>query len=238
MKQSSAKIFLSEQRGTIGSDRHTRHCTFNFDSYMNEYKYPFGDLYLFNDEVIAPGSSAMGMDVKVSSYVILIPITGDLLYKGTNGGHLNITIGQILISCLPSGATFQVENPYEKDEINFLQIRIKAKSTSANPFTRLLDFDLKGNQNSLIDLTNNLDTTRRTSKIPFRLSIGQFAGRKEAVYKMNNTRSSLFSFVLAGAFELESRLLHPRDGLALWKTNEIELEALSDNALILTVELL
>lgn len=221
----------------IGSDHHTRHCTFNFDSYSNEFKYPFGNLYLFNDEVIEPGSFAMATEVKESSYVILMPITGDLLYK-TRGGHLNIPIGQILISCLPSGSTFQIENPYANEKINFVQIRIKAKDSIARPFTRLLDFDLHANQNSLMPLTDDMNAKRSPSKIPFRLGIGQFGGRQEAVYQMASKKTSLFSFILAGAFEIEGRLLHPRDGLALWATDKVALEALSDNALVLTLELL
>jgi len=44
-------------------------------------------------------------------------------------------------------------------------------------------------------------------------------------------------FVLEGAFEAEGRLLHSRDGLALWDTNEIEIEALSNDAIILLIEI-
>lgn len=43
--------------------------------------------------------------------------------------------------------------------------------------------------------------------------------------------------VLAGAFEVEGRLLHAHDGLALWDTATVELEALSPDALVLVVEL-
>jgi hypothetical protein len=45
-----------------------------------------------------------------------------------------------------------------------------------------------------------------------------------------------FAFVVAGAFEVEGRLLHQNDGLALWNTSVIELEALSENVVILVVE--
>jgi len=37
-------------------------------------------------------------------------------------------------------------------------------------------------------------------------------------------------------FEAEGRLLHERDGLALWDTVEIEMEALSNDAIILLIE--
>jgi len=47
----------------------------------------------------------------------------------------------------------------------------------------------------------------------------------------------LYCFVLAGTFEIDGRLLHNRDGIALTATEKIEMEALSDHALLLTVEL-
>jgi len=42
---------------------------------------------------------------------------------------------------------------------------------------------------------------------------------------------------LEGAFEVEGRLLHARDGLALWETEKVELEALSNDAIILVMEI-
>lgn len=233
MKESPAKIFLNEQRGLIDTDLHKRYCTFNFNTYLSEHKKSFGSLYVFNDEQLAPGSAEMNMEVKEASYVILIPVTGDFLYKGM-GGHLNINIGQVLISSLPAGSSFQVVNPYD-NEINFLQIWIKAKNGMARPFTRLLDFDLNEPENTLIELTKE-PGTGAFNKIPFRLKIGQFAAREGDICKMNS-KSSLFSFVLAGAFEMEGRLLQTGDGLALWNTDKAEIEALSNNAILVTLEL-
>lgn len=43
--------------------------------------------------------------------------------------------------------------------------------------------------------------------------------------------------MLEGAFEVQGTLLHARDGLALWETDEVEMEALSNDAIILLVEL-
>ena len=42
--------------------------------------------------------------------------------------------------------------------------------------------------------------------------------------------------MIAGAFEAEGRLLYERDGLALFDTNKIEMEALSNDAMMLLIE--
>lgn len=55
---------------------------------------------------------------------------------------------------------------------------------------------------------------------------------------MKSEQNSLFVFIIQGVFEVQGRLLHARDGLGLWnEANEIELEALSNDAIILLIEL-
>lgn len=46
-----------------------------------------------------------------------------------------------------------------------------------------------------------------------------------------------FALVLAGAFEVAGRLLHAHDGLALWDTAAVALEALGNDAVLLVLEL-
>lgn len=70
----------------------------------------------------------------------------------------------------------------------------------------------------------------------WRLSIGKFSGRSETVYHRKHPGNALFVFVIDGVFEVDGRLLHARDGLALWDTDEAEIEALSNDALLLVVE--
>lgn len=55
-------------------------------------------------------------------------------------------------------------------------------------------------------------------------------------YSRKGVDTGIFVFVLQGAFETEGRLLHERDGLALWDVDKIEMEALSNDALVCLVE--
>lgn len=70
------------------------------------------------------------------------------------------------------------------------------------------------------------------------VSIGKFTGRHDVVYTPANPHNRLFVYVIDGAFEVQGRLLHPRDGLGLWdEPDNIELEALSNDAIVLLIEL-
>lgn len=95
----------------------------------------------------------------------------------------------------------------------------------------ILDFDLVGNKNKLVNIVN-------ASERFLKVSIGQFTGREEALYTLNDFNNSLFVFIIEGAFEVQGRLLQPRDGLALWDVEEpVDLEALSNEAIIVLIEM-
>lgn len=225
MNFSPAKIFLSEQRSLIGNSRYTAHCTFN------EEKEPFGNLYLFNDEVLNPGAE-VEIVTAFPCYVILIPVTGELLYKDQDGCVSELDAGQVLVTRKAAGESFKVTNVYEEEAIHFLHLQAKDVGLPGTPFTSINSFGLDKFRNNLFDITQSV-----ADNMPFRICIGQFGGREKAVFKAADLRSCVFSFVISGAFEIEDRLLHPRDGLAMWEVCQIEMKALSNDATVVVVEL-
>jgi quercetin 2,3-dioxygenase len=52
-----------------------------------------------------------------------------------------------------------------------------------------------------------------------------------------NPAHSCFMFVIEGAFEVQNRLLQRKDGLLLPEAGEVEFVALSDNGILLVIEL-
>lgn len=223
MDHSPAKIFLSEQRSFVGNSRYRAHCTFD------EHREPFGNLFLFNDEVLAAGAE-FEMITAFAAYVVLIPVTGELLYRDKDGCVSDLDVGQVMISRKEAGESFRVMNVYEDEEIHYLHIQVKDTGFAGFPSTHIANFSMEEARNRLISIITG-------QYQPFRLSIGQFGGREKAVFSTSDAGTGLFSFVLSGAFEMEDRLLHPHDGLALWDTNQVELEALSNDATLLIVEM-
>lgn len=227
MKTSSAKIFLGEQHGTFDSSFYSRRYTFNFGNFFSEHRQQFGPLYLFNDEILG-GGTKIEMEVEDTSYVVIIPITGELIFTDMDAGKVNVNVGQVLVSKLSTDTIFSVSNPYQGDAINFMQFFIKTPAP-ITPMVKLFDFD--------IAKSTNINTMITDTHLPFSVSINRFNGREETTYTMKPAEKGIFCFAIAGAFEIEGRLLHPKDGLALWNTDEVEIEALSNNALLLLLPL-
>ena len=67
--------------------------------------------------------------------------------------------------------------------------------------------------------------------------IGLYEGRKEQEYTLHTKGSSIFGMVINGAFEFQNRLLEARDAILLNEIETLEFEALSENALLIFLEI-
>ncbi|HEY4149412.1 MAG TPA: hypothetical protein VGM41_10800 [Chitinophagaceae bacterium] len=231
--QSKGKIFLAEERGLCELDWFRTYNTFNFGQYYNEYKVPFGPLYVLNEDTLGGGKS-MVMTMEDDSDIILLPVVGALDVSDGMGHTDSVEAGQALLLDMPKGASVDIRNPYETSLVKYLQLWMKKNpGKRGRALPRVLSFDLGGNPDRLIDLFSptGSDTPDYTC------AIGKFRGREETVYKIKGQGHGLFVFVIEGVFEVQYRLLHAGDGLALWDIQEAELEALSNDAIILLLEL-
>ncbi|WP_442592011.1 hypothetical protein ACSBL2_12370 [Pedobacter sp. AW31-3R] len=206
MKATEGRIFI-DQSGTINSDA----------------------LQLKDEEL--KGSGRLEMQIDEASQVVIVPITGDLFYElpGVPGAEVNV--GQVQVLSVPAKGQLLLTNPYFSDAINFLVIRMTDPSIVQPVIYEPADFDFVQHHNLLTDLL----VSQIFKDLPFRLHLGRFSGRAEAVYETEDRQCRCFAFAIAGAFEIEGRLLHPRDGLTLWNTNTIEIEALSNHAILLMI---
>ncbi|TGE06341.1 pirin family protein [Hymenobacter fodinae] len=232
IRQTPGKIFLADQRGLLETSQFRRYSTLNFGTYQAEHKVPVGSLIGFNEETLAGGHS-LELVAPTDAHVLLIPITGEVAYKATPLPSSVIGVEEVQLLALPAHTSLRVSNPYDSELISFLHIWIRTDEPIIADAPQLISFDTSAIENRLHCL---MPVSARTPAYPFAVHLGQFAGRQEAVYQLR-PHHQLFAFVLAGAFEVEGRLLHEKDGLALWDAEEVEFEALSNNALVLVLEL-
>jgi redox-sensitive bicupin YhaK (pirin superfamily) len=236
MNQSRAQIYKSEQRGIAESEVFRRFSTFNFRGYQDSSRNAFGALLVVNDETLGGGMN-MVCHIEENTDVVVIPLVGGILYKDSLGNEDVIGTEEIRIFSAKKGMDYQLTNPYEKDLINYLQIRLRPAAA---------DFGQQSMQQSFNLTTKNILTPLfvPTAFTPLLLNttanaygfIGIFEARKEATYTLKNAQNGLFAFVINGAFEFENRLIESRDGLALTGIQQAAFEALSENAILLIVE--
>jgi redox-sensitive bicupin YhaK (pirin superfamily) len=220
-----AKMFLADDRGFHQTAKFQSRQTFNFGNYKHEHKQPFGNIYVCNDDVLDAGCSVR-MLVEEKSWIVLLPVIGAIAYKDTQRESL-FAAGQVQVLLMNKGDRFEISNPFAEELVNFLQLWIKAGDEVVNETEIPFTYDVNAHINSMISIHD-------TSSV--KVSIGKFEGRGETVYQANNASSPVFLFVLEGAFEAEGRLLHARDGLGLKNFSTIDMEALSNEAIMLAIE--
>lgn len=225
------KIFLADQRGLRENELFRCYSTFNFEEFQHEHKTPFGRLLALNDETLAPGHRLPLLALQ-DTYLLVLPLTGAVEILSATAPALTVDVAELQLLLLPAGTSVELHNPYNADLINFLHVWLTADEPLI-PSVQRFTFDLQNHANHLVEII----APSFTPALPCCVSLGRFDGRQEAIYKLNAVTEQLFAFVIAGAFEVEGRLMHEKDGLALWETNEIELEALSNGALILLLNM-
>jgi quercetin 2,3-dioxygenase len=227
VQQNKGKIFLADERGHNEVEWFRSYNTFNFGQYKREHKTPFGPLYVLNDDTLAGGKS-ISMTIEADTEIVLIPVVGAITYKDSLGNSNIIEAGECQVFITPKDTVIHIGNPYDNELVNFLQLWFYRNCEELNT-PQLIPFDIVNNRDQLVPIP--------VSKTLFRYGIGKYAGREESIYRLSKPGNGLFAFVIQGAFEVQYRLLHPRDGLALWEAGEVEWEALSNDAIIVVVEM-
>jgi redox-sensitive bicupin YhaK (pirin superfamily) len=241
IKQVPGKIYLADQRGVVESPQFRRQSTFSFGAFQSTHKALFGRLYGLNEETLG-GGQEVELPVAQDSYIIVLPITGTVTYSTEGGAQGTVEVGAVLTLSAPAGTQLRLHNPYADELISCLHVWVRATAplTPPAPAVGLNTVFQELRDNELLELVSVRTQAPPPTQpnLPFTLSLGRFMGRQEAVYQLACKDNQLIAFVLAGAFELESRLLHEKDCLALWEVEEVELEALSNHAIVLLLELI
>ncbi|RZK76433.1 MAG: hypothetical protein EOO92_14590, partial [Pedobacter sp.] len=101
MENLSARIFLEEMRGS---------------SFFKSEGDDFLGLKLFSNETM-DATAAKEFQCAESAHLLIVPITGELIYNDTLGGDsVAIDAGQVLHVSSPASFKFTIHNPFKDDE--------------------------------------------------------------------------------------------------------------------------
>lgn len=227
------KIFLADQRGELKNAQFHSLQLFSSEHCYNRDKQAMGDLHQLNDHWLAP-DAVITENAGNTETVILLPLYGALEVKLNEDSAEIVTAGQLRVINPGEATVMGIRNPFADEVVNYLSIRITRQASGSKTESAVSSFDLQQFMNVLVQVWPPALTSADCN---WCMSLGKFSGRGETIYHLRNPENSLFFFVISGAFEVEGRLLHPRDGLALWNLEAAETEALSNEALLLVLEI-
>lgn len=218
------RIYLADRRRAEQSETYQALFTLPFKADDNVYS--FESLNVFCEVTQKPGT-IVHHTCSTSGALFVLPLVGKVALHDLKN-ETAIDAGQLLHAGITQGLQIEFKNSYQSEWISYLVWEIQ---TERKPHTAIVDFDIEAAAGALVDVVNKADQS-----IPITVQVGMFNGRQEEVLTYQTSQHE-FIFVIEGAFEVQKRLLHARDGLSLPHCQSMEFEALSNQAIILILSL-
>jgi len=158
---------------------------------------------------------------QAGSSILVIVLYGEILI---NDFKKPITSEQVFIVKSREIHSLILKNNFSDEKADVLILELKSKKP--DDFFSLEELNIK-DKNTLLQLS---------TKLEYPNFIGLYEGRQEQEYSLYSKENTLFGIVLNGAFEFQNILLETRDAVIIQEIETLEFEALSENALLLFLE--
>ena len=218
MRQFPSQIFRSREREIHQYAGYNAAQVFN----VHEGENSFQSLTAFKEMALQP-RQFVEFNSNNEAFIV-IPLVGALEYQDGHDKTKTAVPGETV--CFSFSQThLKFCNPYDKESVIFLVVSFSQESFTERTETDAIELDVRNKLHAFVSGLKQVNGY-----------IGIYDGRKEEFYQLQNPQNTLLLFVISGAFEVSGRLLEERDVLSVWDCEEIDIEALSENAVILLIE--
>lgn len=210
--------------------------TFSFANYYNPERIHFGALRVLNDDTVSAGMG-FGKHPHDNMEIISIPLEGDLQHQDSMGNIATIKHGDIQVMSAGTGIQHSEYNASKTDLVKFLQIWVFPKTRNVTPRYDQITLNVDDRQNKLQQiLSPNADDEGVWIHQDAWFHLGTFEENRQTTYNLHKSGNGVYAFVLKGSFEIAGHFLGTRDGLGIWETENFKLQATSNEAEILLME--
>ncbi len=204
----------------------TRH-TFSFAGYYNPERMGFGALRVLNDDIVAPGR---GFDTHPhdNMEIISIPLRGALKHRDDMGYTTVVRTGEIQVMSAGRGIFHSEYNNSREEEVHFLQIWVVPDKRNVEPRYDQISLMKPDRKNTFYQI---LSPSPEDSGVWIHQQawffMADFEEGHHGEYRLRKKENGVYLFVLEGNLSAEGIDLGKRDGLGLWDTPAISMEARS-----------
>lgn len=209
--------------------------SFSFANYQNTERMNFGALRVLNDDTVSEGRG-FGTHPHQNMEIISIPLKGDLQHQDNMGNATIIKQGDIQVMSAGTGIMHSEYNKNKDRAVEFLQIWIIPNKTNVKPRYDQISLKELEKPNSLYQvLSPNANDAGVWIYQDAWFNLGTFTEDTTTSYALNKKDNGVYAFVLEGNFSIEGEQLSKRDGVGLWETDNIAINA-SKNSKVLLIE--
>ncbi len=210
--------------------------TFSFANYHNPERMNFGVLRVLNDDRVSEGMG-FGKHPHDNMEIISIPLDGDLEHQDSMGNVTVIKNGDIQVMSAGTGIFHSEYNKNKDQLVKFLQIWVYPNQKNVTPRYDQITLNLEDRHNKLQQiLSPNSEDEGVWIYQDAWFHIGKFDKDFSTSYQLKKKGNGVYAFVLNGDFTIGGIELNHRDGLGIWDTNSFSIQANSEGAEILLME--
>jgi redox-sensitive bicupin YhaK (pirin superfamily) len=203
---------------------HSKH-TFSFANYYNPDRMHFGVLRVLNDDSVAAGMG-FGKHPHDNMEIISIPLQGDLEHKDSMGNTTVIKHGDIQIMSAGTGVQHSEYNASKTDPVKFLQIWVFPNQQNVKPRYDQITLDVANRKNKLQQIVSpNAEDAGVWIHQDAWFHLGDLDAGFKTDYKVKKDGNGVYIFVLNGTVKVNGVDLETRDGMGIWATATLDIEA-------------
>jgi redox-sensitive bicupin YhaK (pirin superfamily) len=231
---------IIHKAGTRGHANHgwldTYH-TFSFADYYDPQRVHFGALRVLNDDTVA-GGMGFGTHPHDNMEIISIPLEGDLEHKDSMGNTQIIKHGDIQVMSAGTGIRHSEQNKNHDTPVKFLQIWVFPRKQNVSPRYGQITLNPADRKNKLQQIVspNESDGATWINQDAW-FYLANLDNGKKLDYSLNRKGYGVYAFIIEGDFTVAGEKLNRRDGMGITGLDKISIEANSDKAEILLIEI-
>lgn len=226
-------IHKSDTRGHANHGWLNTYHTFSFANYYDPERIHFGALRVLNDDWIAAGQG-FGTHHHDNMEIITIPLSGDLEHKDSMGNSGIIRNGEIQVMSAGKGIRHSEFNANEKDELTLLQIWVFPKKQDVEPRYDQISIKEIQKENGLFQiLSPNKDDQGLWIHQNAWFHMGYLKSGWKETYNLQEDNHGVYFFVIEGKVKIEDEIIQKRDGIGIYETEKINIEATEDSKILL-----
>jgi redox-sensitive bicupin YhaK (pirin superfamily) len=226
-------IHKANTRGHANHGWLDSHHSFSFAGYYNPERMNFGVLRVLNDDRVA-GGKGFATHPHDNMEIISIPLEGDLEHKDSMGNTTVIKNGDVQVMSAGTGVYHSEYNKNRDQEVKFLQIWMFPKKQNVEPRYDQVTLEKSKLKNKLHQiLSPNPDDEGVWVHQDAWFHMGEFDSGLGTTYHLNQQGNGVYAFVLDGEITIGNQVLGKRDGLGIWDSESIQINANSDAKILL-----
>ncbi|MBT8195373.1 MAG: pirin family protein [Bacteroidia bacterium] len=234
-KTMNTVIHKAQSRGHANHGWLDSHHTFSFANYRNPERMNFGVIRVLNDD-IAQAGRGFGTHPHDNMEIISIPLEGDLEHKDSMRNVAIIKEGDVQVMTAGTGLTHSEFNKNKDKEVKFLQIWLFPKEKNLTPRYDQVSIRNIEKENEFYQvLSPNKDDQGVWINQDAWFHMAKFKKGSSDEYKIQKTNNGVYVFIIDGTVEINGELLSKRDGMGIWDTESITVNA-TENARVLLMD--